>query len=433
VTAARHPALANADEVLLLEQMEHDLNSHPSRLRSMASVTPQRVKWLVPGMIPLRSLTLVAGVGGLGKSTYLLGVAAAASLGDLLGDPASTIFVSFEDPAAEVLRPRLEAAQADLQCIYEIRFEAEAIDMLQLPRDLLMLRELVQEVRAKLIVIDPIVAAIESSLDAHKDQAVRHVLAGLAQLSEDEDCAVALVGHLNKAPEKDAYLRVANSAAFWNASRSVVLVTEDPERGEDYRLVAQRKANWGRLIPVERHRLEGIVLDALDPENGQPIETSRMTFVETADDVDRNEVLAKHSAAEKTIRAEDVLSAILADGEWHDGATIKQLTESVGIKERTLQLAAKELGVEYERRGFPASTWWRLPVAQGMPTESCATVDPVQPSGSRQASAPVAQSNGDEGLSCATEAKSLLSEAEISELGAASLEEIRRRHERGEL
>ncbi len=216
----------------------------------------------------------------------------------------------------------------------------------------------------------------------------------------------------------------------------MVLVTEDPEHGEDSRLIAQRKANWGRLIPVERHRLEGIVLpETRDPETGEPIETSRMTFVEVADDVDRNEVLAKHSGAEKTVRAEDVLAVILADGDWHDGAAVKQLTESVNINDRTLQRAAKDLGVEYERRGFPASTWWRLPVAPsavapGMSPKVGATGDLAQTSGLHDAPAPVAPRLGEK-VPGAT--GGLLSEPEITELGSASLAEIRRRHEQGEL
>jgi len=44
----------------------------------------------------------------------LLGVAAALSRGELIGEPADTIIVSFEDPAAEVLRPRFEAARGEL-------------------------------------------------------------------------------------------------------------------------------------------------------------------------------------------------------------------------------------------------------------------------------------------------------------------------------
>ena len=53
--------------------------------------------------------------------------------------------------------------------------------------------------------------------------------------------------------------------AFWNASRSVVLITPDGDDEDGLRLVAQRKANLARLAPVERHRLEEIVLpDTVD-------------------------------------------------------------------------------------------------------------------------------------------------------------------------
>ena len=44
---------------------------------------------------------------------------------------------------------------------------------------------------ARLVIIDPIVAAIDIALDAHKDQHVRAVLAQLADLAETPDCAVA--------------------------------------------------------------------------------------------------------------------------------------------------------------------------------------------------------------------------------------------------
>ena len=36
------------------------------RLRALADVTARNVRWRFPGLIPLRTLTLVAGVGGLG-------------------------------------------------------------------------------------------------------------------------------------------------------------------------------------------------------------------------------------------------------------------------------------------------------------------------------------------------------------------------------
>jgi AAA domain len=185
------------------------------RLRAFSEVQPRQVRWLVPGHIPLRAFTLV-GVGGLGKSTWLI-----ARAGDLSLRGVDVIIVSFEDTAEEVIRPRLEAAGADLDRVHEMVLkDARDIDTMSLPRDLDQLRELVQSVTARLIVIDPVVAAIETKFDAHKDQHVRHILGHLVRLAEEEDAAVAGVGHLNKTPSTDAYIRVANSVAFWNASRS---------------------------------------------------------------------------------------------------------------------------------------------------------------------------------------------------------------------
>jgi hypothetical protein len=217
------------------------------------------------------------------------------SRGHLLGGEAGDIIiVSFEDASEEVLRPRIEAAGDDLTRVHEIVDDGlGGIDPVQLPRDVTSLEWLVHEAKARLVIVDPIVAAIDTALDAHKDQHVRFVLARLRTRAEEADCAIPLVGHLNKTPSKDAYIRVANSTAFWNASRSVVLVTEDPDEPDEGRLVVQRKANDARLRPVERHRIEEIVLPkTLDAETGEAAVTARMTFVEYAHDVDAADVLA---------------------------------------------------------------------------------------------------------------------------------------------
>jgi hypothetical protein len=334
-------------------------------LRPLAQVKPRQVRWLLPGLIPLRTITLVAGVGGLGKSTWLAGVAARCSRGDLLdGTPADVVIVTFEDPAAEVLRPRVEAASGDLERVHEVVVEGlDGIDPMRLPRDVGELDRVMGMVDARLLIIDPIVAALDTAVDSYKDQDVRVVLAQLASLAASSDCAVALVGHLNKTPSRDAYIRVANSIAFWNASRSVVLVTEDDGDEPDLRLVAQRKANWARERPVERHRIESIVLPGtVDPDTGEMIETSRMLFVEVADDLAGADVLVdRRSDTGKRETAIKFLKAALDDGGWHDSAGLKRLAAAGGVRERTLQRAANELNVEHEQRGYPASTYWRLP------------------------------------------------------------------------
>jgi KaiC/GvpD/RAD55 family RecA-like ATPase len=71
-------------------------------LQQLDDVVPRQVRWLVHGLIPLRTLTLVAGVGGLGKSMWLLARAA-----ELSRQGTDVIVVSFEDTAAEIIRPRV--------------------------------------------------------------------------------------------------------------------------------------------------------------------------------------------------------------------------------------------------------------------------------------------------------------------------------------
>jgi hypothetical protein len=334
------------------------MSTYPDRLalRPLSEVQPRQVRWLVPGLIPLKTITLVAGVGGLGKSTLLAGIAAQVSQGEVGGEPADVILVSFEDTAAEVLRPRVEAAGGDLERVHQVVVDRLEIDPVCLPRDLGDLEILVHDTNARLLVIDPVVAAIDTAFDSHKDQHVRAILARLAGLAEESDAAVAMVGHLNKTPSREAYLRIGGSTAFYNAARSVILVTEDKTES-DMRLIAQDKANYSRRKPVERHRIEEVILPGtLDPETGEPVITSRMVFVEIASDVDEADLLAprESSGATREVEATRFLVGELATGEWIESAPIKDRAEEAGIAERTLQRAMRDLKVDVERSGFPA-------------------------------------------------------------------------------
>jgi hypothetical protein len=154
-----------------------------------------------------------------------------------------------------------------------------------------------------------------------------------------------------------------------------VLVTEDGDDGDGLRLIAQRKANLGPCAPIERHRIGEVVLpDTFDPETGERVVTSRMAFVEIADDVTPSDVLGSQ-ATTKTETAETLLAALLADGEWHESGGVKKLLEAAGFNEKLAQRVAKTLGVEHERRDFPAVTWWRLPVATSPVATSTGSLD----------------------------------------------------------
>ena len=282
-----------------LEEMLEGRRSRPAPGRrrclrvagSCAAARPRRsrrapVEWLIPNVVPLGTLSLVAGVGGLGKSALMLAWAAEVTRGG-----ANVLIVSYEDAAEQVIRPRFEALGGDLDRLFELY--VDPLDgSVSFPTDLAELDRHVRETQARLVVIDPVSASIDLKLDAHKDQDVRVVLGQLAQLAEQR-LAVVMNAHLNKAPSADPYLRINGSTAFYNASRERAHRHARPGRGlapaGRAPQVELRAAGPGRALAARDRR--GAVRDRAD--RGR-----RMEFVEIADDVSRDDVLAPPVAGE---------------------------------------------------------------------------------------------------------------------------------------
>jgi hypothetical protein len=270
------------------------------------------------------------------------------------------LVVSYED-AAGIIRGRFEALGGDLDRLFVLTVGADGGEgEVAFPTDLPELDRHVAETAARLVIVDPISAGIDLAFDSHRDRDVRVVLSQLARLAERRRLALSQIAHLNKEPSLDVYVRVNGSTAFYNASRFVVTVTPDPVEPEWQRIVAAHKFNYGAVPPPERWR----VVPETITVNGEPYAVMTMQFVEIADDVSREDVLASRTS-EKADEAVVFLRDALDDGEWHDSLGLKALASARRVSERTLKRAAADLEVEYERRGFPSSTWWRLPVGTG--------------------------------------------------------------------
>ena len=133
-------------------------------------VEPSVVRWLWESRIALGKLTLIAGDPGLGKSFLTLDLCArvstgAAFPGERYADgrpmdrlPGVAILLSAEDDPADTIRPRLEAAGADLQRVALVRgVKTVGPDRaFNLRTDIGYLRGMCKaEPETKLIVIDP--------------------------------------------------------------------------------------------------------------------------------------------------------------------------------------------------------------------------------------------------------------------------------------
>ena len=118
----------------------------------------------------------------------------------------SVIILSAEDDAEDTIRPRLEAAGADLKRVFILdairepnRDGALTTRPFNLTADIERLSDLARKLGdVGLIDIDPITAYL-GGVDSHKNAEVRGVLAPLAAMAAETEAAIVCVSHLNKA------------------------------------------------------------------------------------------------------------------------------------------------------------------------------------------------------------------------------------------
>lgn len=324
-------------------------------LVNMATVQPERVRWLWPGRIPLGKLTVVAGPSGTGKSTMLLDIGARVTQGSFLPDDSTApqgdvILLTAEDGLADTVRPRLDLAGADSSRVHAITMvrQGEAEHMFSLEDDLPTLEKSITDKDARLAIIDPLLAYTGTG-DSYKDAEMRRLLAPLAGIAERTGCAIVGVMHLNKrGGERSPLNRITAAVAFVAAARSVLLLAEDPddESGER-RILAPVKMNLCAMPPsLALHFAEdgGLTWDG-------PVDKRAAQLLVEGD--------AERGALAE---AKDFLRAILADGKV-EAKEVRREARNADIKDRTLERAKAELKIKSPRDGFgPGSVcYWELP------------------------------------------------------------------------
>ena len=229
-------------------------------LRRLTDIEPKSLTWVWNRRIPRGKLTTFNGNPGEGKSLLTLDVAARVSTGvGWPDDPLSqreaglVIIGSAEDDVADTIRPRLEAAGADLTKVHVL----EGIQAynpatkkitkrhFSLQRDLPAIEATLTKLAdVKVVILDPITAYLDQ-VDSHKNAEVRGVLAPLAELAERHNIAIIGVNHLNKG-SGPALHRSMGSVAFVAAVRAAWLVARDKDDA-DRRLLLPLKNNLARI------------------------------------------------------------------------------------------------------------------------------------------------------------------------------------------
>jgi hypothetical protein len=377
--------VADADALAVESKSEIDaMMKHVSALPVgvlMSEVQPERVTWLWAGRIPQGKLTVMDGNPGEGKSTLTLELAARISRGHAMpggssgGKPAGVVILSAEDGPGDTIRPRLEAAGADLNRIVALSScpDKDGGHPPVLPDDLEWIKKAIERVDAKLVIIDPLMAFLSGQTNSHRDQDVRRVLARMADLAEETGSAILVIRHLNKMSGGNALYRGGGSIGIIGAARSGLLVGRDPGQGEDGegRVLASTKCNLAA-------KLESLSFHLVATEaNGIP--TSRVIWDGTSAH-DANALLAQAEDGERGALEEAIefLEDELASGPVAI-QEIKRLAREAGISERTLQRAKEARKIKSHKQGMHQGWIWELPkIAKGskefpINTEDCQT------------------------------------------------------------
>jgi hypothetical protein len=317
--------------------------------------------------VPFGALTLLVGDPGLGKSLLTVELAARLSRG-ALGERGVSLLATAEDALAATVRPRLEAAGAELEYVRFLHKEADGIEEgLLLPDNVSDISLLIEEEGAKLVVIDPLAAHLPSRINSWRDQSVRVALAPLHRVAESTGAAIVLVAHLNKGEGSDPLQRIGGSIGIAAAARSVLLLARDPsdpegERGRR-RVLAQAKSNLGSRAESLAYELHEVLL-----EGGVPAAYVRELGLSP---YEASELLAsgRPERGSKMREAIELLQELLTAGPV-PVTEVEEAAQERGISWETMKRAKQVRAVESQKLAFRGGWLWHLPASPLGPASS---------------------------------------------------------------
>jgi hypothetical protein len=202
-----------------------------------SEVKSARQRFLWEGRIPLGILALLGGRGGVGKSTFALWAAVELQHGRLPGDfhgkPMPFLYVGIEDDWETQVKPRLQAAGADMDLALFVKV-TETVDEATGDRvpDL-------AEYGPCVMIVDPLPSLIQD--DDHRRNVVRAALDPLLLVMAKTQSTVFGIMHTKKGGGSANDL-LSGSHAYYDASRAVLLFAKDDESG--HVIMSQAKGNY---------------------------------------------------------------------------------------------------------------------------------------------------------------------------------------------
>lgn len=257
-------------------------------------------------------------------------------------EPCNVIYQTTEDDAEDTIIPRFIKTGGDRK---RLMFINESKKNLSFSDKRIL--EAIKITNARLLVLDPLSSYIGDGVNMNLANECRVKFNNLIQVAKETNCAIVIIGHLNKAQGTKAINRTNGSMDIVGAVRSALIITKIDEKNRpNDRILVMQKNN---LAPTGKAIVFSI-------EDGKVIWLEEIE--KTADeilDVYENTNLGRPDIQMQ--KAKELLVEILSDGEILQKSIIEEMKEN-GIGERTLKKAKSMLNIKSIKKG--SSWYWYL-------------------------------------------------------------------------
>lgn len=363
-------ALPSADQLCLPVTQQESL-SELVAVRA-DTIESRKVEWLWIDRIPMNKLSVLTGNPDQGKSLVTLYMITQLTRGwAMYGSisapiPASEVLImAAEDEADDTIRPRLEAAGADLSKVHILTTimqknpnkaipstEREA----QLDQDILVVENYLKaNPKIRMIVIDPI-SSFLGRVNMNREQEVRSILTPLKALAARRHVAVISVMHMNKVTDQAAIHRTGGAVAFTGVARAVWLFMNDEEDKDKHMMLRVKnnlaRANGGLVFNIDTKAVS---------IKGELVKQPIVKWIgETENDAAGALVLNKPGRPNEKIKgATDWLAEFLSKNGEEFVVDVESFAKRAGHTWATIRRAKEELKIHAFQRD---RRWvWKIP------------------------------------------------------------------------
>lgn len=322
----------------LKEEIVECVDVEVSGIMPSTRLKPRKLVWMLPSRIIGGSICIVEGDTSVGKSTFLASLAASVTTGRAwLGRPGSAparvLWVCGEEDFASMVRPRLIAANANLDLVHvpALDDDGEPIRIV-LPAGLSVLRPAIELLGISLLIMEPLSSMVGAECDLNQVVSVRQALDPLNRLCIATGATACLTRGLRKDRHGPRSSHGQGSIAISDVARSVLCI-DQPDRAKHGRILHTVKCSRSPHTPPLGYSIE---------DHGQgPV----MSDIAELDATAENDADTMSDPGERSVRedARRLVRRMLSDGPVRSLA-IRAAAEDAMISLNTLRRAFAELG-----------------------------------------------------------------------------------------